>query len=92
MALVASALPIPAYFWMERYYAADAAEVACELELDGLNTHADSDELTIDETEMAEINFYTREEVEAALAGNGPFRCPPRHAIAHHLMQWWVKR
>ena len=58
----------------------------------GCHTHADSDELTIDETEMAEINFYTREEVEAALAGNGPFRCPPRHAIAHHLMQWWVKR
>ncbi len=58
----------------------------------GCHGHADSDELTIDETEMAEINFYTREEVEAALAGNGPFRCPPRHAIAHHLMQWWVKR
>ncbi|WP_234041442.1 NAD(+) diphosphatase [Erythrobacter aureus] len=58
----------------------------------GCHSHADSDELTIDETEMAEINFYTREEVEAALAGNGPFRCPPRHAIAHHLMQWWVKR
>ena len=58
----------------------------------GCHSHANSDELTIDETEMAEINFYTREEVEAALAGNGPFRCPPRHAIAHHLMQWWVKR
>ncbi|WP_291175786.1 NAD(+) diphosphatase [Erythrobacter sp.] len=58
----------------------------------GCHSHADSDDLTIDETEMAEINFYTREEVEAALAGNGPFRCPPRHAIAHHLMQWWVKR
>ena len=58
----------------------------------GCHSHADSDELTIDETEMAEINFYTRAEVEAALAGNGPFRCPPRHAIAHHLMQWWVKR
>ena len=58
----------------------------------GCHSHANSDELTIDETEMAEINFYTRAEVEAALAGNGPFRCPPRHAIAHHLMQWWVKR
>ena len=56
----------------------------------GCHSHADSDDLTIDETEMAEINFYTREEVEAALAGDGPFRCPPRHAIAHHLMEWWV--
>ncbi len=58
----------------------------------GCHSHADSDDLTIDETEMAEINFYTREEVEAALEGNGPFRCPPRHAIAHHLMEWWVKQ
>ena len=58
----------------------------------GCHSHADSDDLTIDETEMAEINFYTRGEVEAALEGNGPFRCPPRHAIAHHLMEWWMKQ
>ncbi|MDG5747078.1 NAD(+) diphosphatase [Qipengyuania sp. XHP0207] len=58
----------------------------------GCHSHADSDDMTIDETEMAEINFYTREEVEAALKGNGPFRCPPRHAIAHHLMEWWVNQ
>ena len=58
----------------------------------GCHSHADSDDLTIDETEMAEIEFFTRADVEAALAGDGPFRCPPRHAIAHHLMQWWVTR
>ena len=53
---------------------------------------ADSDELTIDETEMAEINFYTRDEVQAALAGEGPFVAPPPHAIAHYLMQWWIEK
>jgi NAD+ diphosphatase len=58
----------------------------------GCHSHTDSDDLTIDETEMAEIEFFTRADVEAALAGNGPFRCPPRHAIAHHLMEWWVKQ
>ena len=58
----------------------------------GCHSHADSDELTIDETEMAEINFYTRDEVQAALAGDGPFVAPPPHAIAHYLMQWWIER
>ena len=58
----------------------------------GCHSHADSDELTIDDTEMAEINFYTRDEVQAALAGNGPFVAPPPHAIAHYLMQWWIEK
>ena len=58
----------------------------------GCHSHADSDELTIDETEMAEINFYTRDEVQAALAGEGPFVAPPPHAIAHYLMQWWIEK
>ncbi len=58
----------------------------------GCHSHADSEELIIDETEMAEIDWYTREEVEAALAGNGRFVAPPPHAIARHLMQWWIDR
>lgn len=58
----------------------------------GCHSHADSDELTIDETEMAEINFYTRDEVQAALAGDEPFVAPPPHAIAHYLMQWWIEK
>ena len=48
--------------------------------------------LVIDETEMAEINWYTRDEVASALAGSGPFVAPPPHAIAHHLLHWWVSR
>ena len=58
----------------------------------GCHSHADDDDLTIDETEMAEINWYTRDEVKAALAGDGPFKAPPPHAIAHHLMHWWIHK
>ena len=58
----------------------------------GCHSHADDDVLTIDETEMAEINWYTRDEVKAALAGDGPFKAPPPHAIAHHLMHWWIHK
>ena len=56
----------------------------------GCHSHADDDALTIDETEMAEINWYSRDEVKASLAGDGPFRAPPPHAIANHLMHWWI--
>ena len=58
----------------------------------GCHSYADDDALTIDETEMAEINWYSREDVEAALSDRGPFVAPPPHAIAHHLMQWWITR
>ena len=56
----------------------------------GCHSHTDDDALTIDSTEMAEIEWFTREHVGAALAGRGPFHAPPRHAIAHTLMQWWI--
>lgn len=58
----------------------------------GCHSYADSDELTIDETEMAEVRFFTREEVAASLEGNGPFRAPPKHAIASNLMRWWLEQ
>lgn len=58
----------------------------------GCHSFADSDELDIDTTEMAEVVFFTRDEVKDALAGNGPFVAPPTHAIAHHLMHWWVRK
>ena len=58
----------------------------------GCHSYADDDALTIDETEMAEIEWYSREDVEAALADRGPFTAPPPHAIAHHLLHWWVTK
>ena len=56
------------------------------------HSYADDDALVIDETEMAEINWYTREEVASALKGEGPFQAPPPHAIAHTLMNWWLEK
>ncbi|EAQ30678.1 NUDIX hydrolase [Erythrobacter sp. NAP1] len=58
----------------------------------GCHSYADDDALTIDETEMAEILWFTREEVASAVAGNGPFHAPPPHAIAHTLMKWWLEK
>ncbi len=58
----------------------------------GCHSYADDDSLTIDETEMAEIGWYSRDDMIAALNGHGPFVAPPPHAIAHHLMEWWISR
>ena len=58
----------------------------------GCHSFADDDALTIDETEMAEIEWFSREDVAAALDGSGPFVAPPPHAIAHHLMTWWMEK
>jgi len=55
------------------------------------HSYADDDALVIDETEMAEINWYTRDEVASSLNGDGPFVAPPAHAIAHNLMKWWLE-
>ena len=58
----------------------------------GCHSYADDNALTIDETEMAEIIWFTRDEVIASLEGNGPFRAPPPHAIACNLMKWWISK
>lgn len=56
------------------------------------HSHADDDALTIDETEMAEVKWFTRKDVASALKGEGPFHAPPPHAIAHNLMTWWLEK
>ncbi len=58
----------------------------------GCHSYADDDALVIDETEMAEIIWFSRDDVAASLAGDGPFRAPPPHAIAHRLMHWWINK
>lgn len=58
----------------------------------GCHGYADDDALVVDETELAEIRWFTREEVAASLAGDGPFAAPPAQAIAHHLLTWWRDR
>lgn len=55
---------------------------------------AEDDALTIDTTELEEADWFTREEVAAAMAGDesGRFLAPPPQAIAHHLLKWWLER
>ncbi|MBS0480582.1 MAG: NAD(+) diphosphatase [Proteobacteria bacterium] len=58
----------------------------------GCFARADSAELTIDHTELEEADWFTRAEVETAMRGDedGRFLAPPPHAIAHHLLKWWI--
>lgn len=58
----------------------------------GCRSYADDDALVIDETEMAEIIWFTRDQVVSSLDGDGPFRAPPKHAIAFNLMSWWLEK
>lgn len=55
---------------------------------------AESDELTIDKTELEEADWFTRDEVAHAMTGadDGRFIAPPPQAIAHHLLKWWLSQ
>lgn len=57
----------------------------------GCHGYARDDAVTVDETELAEIRWFTRDEIGASLdsAPGAPFACPPPQAIAHHLLTWW---
>jgi NAD+ diphosphatase len=59
------------------------------------HSHADDDTLTIDETELADARWYTREEVAEAIAkgeDSPTFIPPPPVAVAFHLMTWWLEK
>jgi len=60
----------------------------------GCYAQALDDQLTIDTTELDEADWFTREEVTAAMAGkeDARFIAPPPHAIAHHLLDWWLSK
>ena len=64
----------------------------------GCHSHADDPALTIDATEIEEARWFTRAEVAEAMAfqtegrEDGAFIAPPPHAVAHHLLAWWLKR
>lgn len=53
---------------------------------------ADGDELTVDTTELEDARWFTRAEVEAAMAGapDAAFIAPPPYAIAHSLLAHWL--
>lgn len=51
---------------------------------------AEGYELTLDESEIAEARWVTRDEVRAALNGAGDWNAPPPLAIAHWLLATWA--
>lgn len=51
---------------------------------------ADGFEITLDDDELEEARWVTRDEVRAALAGTGEWLAPPPLAIAHTLLKAWV--
>ena len=64
----------------------------------GCHSHTDDPALTIDTNELDEARWFTRGEVAEAMAavaagGEGAaFIAPPRHAVAHHLLKWWLEQ
>ncbi|MFC0205593.1 NAD(+) diphosphatase [Novosphingobium soli] len=64
----------------------------------GCHAFADAPAITIDATELEDARWFTREEVVDALdaieAGDmgRAFGAPPRHAVAHVLLRWWVEQ
>ena len=56
----------------------------------GAFAEATSTEITIDEAELEEVVWKSRDEVRSALAGQGPFNAPPPLAIAHTLLKAWI--
>lgn len=56
--------------------------------------YADSLELVIDENEIEDARWFTRDDVMAAMtsAEDAAFLPPPPQAIAHDLLRWWLEQ
>ncbi len=64
----------------------------------GCHSMATTTALTIDANELDDARWFTRAQVAEAMAARergeigGAFGAPPRHAVAWHLLDWWLKR
>ncbi|MEO6718436.1 MAG: NAD(+) diphosphatase [Novosphingobium sp.] len=64
----------------------------------GCHAFADDPAVTIDANELDDARWFSRAEVEDAMraaqaGGRGEaFAAPPPFAVAHHLLNWWVRR
>lgn len=64
----------------------------------GCLAHADDPLLTIDRTELEDARWFSRAEIAEAMAAaergerDHAFNVPGPHAIAHHLLRWWLAR
>jgi NAD+ diphosphatase len=61
----------------------------------GCYSQTEDTEITLDVEELEEARWFTRDEVVHAMntigSDDGPFNAPPRAAIAHSLMNWWLE-
>ncbi len=75
-----------------RYYATQPWPYPSSLMI-GCFCEAETTEITIDGTEIAEARWFSRADVADALLGrgDGSFWVPPPMAIAHHLLKAWVQ-
>ncbi|MBN9504393.1 MAG: NAD(+) diphosphatase [Altererythrobacter sp.] len=61
----------------------------------GCMAFAESLDLALDTTEIEDARWFTRAEVEQAMAAgedSATFIPPPRQAIAHDLLRWWLEQ
>jgi NAD+ diphosphatase len=64
----------------------------------GCHAHADDPAITVDKTELEDARWFTRDEVVDAIESiergesGSAFQAPPRFAVAHILMRWWIER
>lgn len=62
----------------------------------GCHSHADDPAIVIDYTELEDARWFSRAEVADAMEASKigeqgkAFGAPPRTAVAHHLMLWWL--
>jgi NAD+ diphosphatase len=56
----------------------------------GAFADAESHELALDESEISEARWVSREEVQSVLRGEGAWHAPPPLAIAHWLLKEWA--
>lgn len=64
----------------------------------GCHAYADDPQITVDETELEDARWFSREDVADAVSSiekgdaGAVFQAPPRFAVANHLMRWWLSR
>ncbi|AKH42281.1 NAD+ diphosphatase [Altererythrobacter atlanticus] len=57
--------------------------------------HTDDPTLAIDKTEIEDARWFTRDAVAEAIARgkeSASFLPPPRQAIAHYMLRWWLEQ
>ncbi|MBB35365.1 MAG: hypothetical protein CME88_02935 [Hirschia sp.] len=59
----------------------------------GLILETDDDAITVDETEIEQARWFSREEIRDILAGkHQEIFSPPPLAVAHHILKEWAQR